>query len=500
MWIYEKWKDSHLTWEPRDFDGLDLIMVPATSIWLPDIYIFNIAGSYKDGFVNVTGSKVLVQPDGNVTWAVPLHINSYCSVDATFFPYDKQMCDIHFGSWIYDISQLEIRTYTESVDLTRFIVNSEFDLTKAEMRQTVEHAGCFPGDGKHSMVHLNLLLRRKTNYYDYIVIAPTINLCVLTLATFLLPCECGWKIAIGLTVFLTLYVLQLLIAENVPDTNSTPLISVFLLVVMSLNCISLIMATIIMNVKRRGLKDPPPPVPKMLLHICESCLSKLICNYLSNWKRIAAIDRVGEESVTIFPPDDDYDAEVYSYDACQYVELQDITPDASNDSSVVHSTCNDDVTTLNEELSRTQTSESSCLLNSFDSQCPGGSRSVEPLLQPDLNQNPYHKGHDNCKYNCEEYSDLLIAPLASICLRPDYMCRQRPKQRLSYRRAIKSGHTLVREQNGIGHNNDSVIENISLKYQWFFIADVIDTFAFFIYLIVMLVSIFSVLVIIPLFV
>lgn len=183
------------------------------------------AGSYKDGFVNVTGSKVLVQPDGNVTWAVPLHINSSCSVDATFFPYDKQMCDIHFGSWIYDISQLEIRTDTESADLTRYIVNSEFDLNKAEMRQTVEHAGCYPGDGKHSMVHLNLLLRRKTNYYDYIVIAPTINLCVLTLATFLLPCDCGWKIAIGLTVFLTLYVLQLLIAENVPDTNSTPLIS-----------------------------------------------------------------------------------------------------------------------------------------------------------------------------------------------------------------------------------------------------------------------------------
>jgi len=92
------------------------------------------------------------------------------------------------------------------------------------LQRVLESASCCPGDVGHPMVHLTVLLQRKTNYYDYIVIAPTLNLCVLTLAAFLLPCDCGWKIAIGLTVFLTLYVLQLLIAENVPDTSSLPLI------------------------------------------------------------------------------------------------------------------------------------------------------------------------------------------------------------------------------------------------------------------------------------
>ena len=72
-------------------------------------------------------------------------------------------------------------------------------------------------------------LKRKSLYYDYIVIAPTIMLCVLTLASFLLPCHKGEKIAIGLTVFLTLYVLQLRIADNVPDTNTTPILSKYIL-------------------------------------------------------------------------------------------------------------------------------------------------------------------------------------------------------------------------------------------------------------------------------
>ena len=189
------------------------------------MYLFFRAGSNLEGFVNVTGSKVLVLPDGQVTWSIPLHIKSACPVDATFFPYDKQACDVHFGSWIYDISQMDITLETEKAVVSNYVVNNEFDLYRTELKRDIVNNSCCPGDGKHPMIHFSMLLRRKTNYYDYIVIAPTINLCVLTLATFLLPCECGWKIAIGLTVFLNLYVLQLLIAENVPDTNSTPLIS-----------------------------------------------------------------------------------------------------------------------------------------------------------------------------------------------------------------------------------------------------------------------------------
>ena len=61
-------------------------------------------------------------------------------------------------------------------------------------------------------------------FYAYTVIAPTLVLCILTLFSFLLPCDNGDKVGIGLTVFLSLYVLQLAIAENVPEANSLPLV------------------------------------------------------------------------------------------------------------------------------------------------------------------------------------------------------------------------------------------------------------------------------------
>ena len=155
---------------------------------------------------------------------VPLIVNSACAVDVTYFPYDQQICEVKFGSWIYDVGQLDLRLTLKRPDLQHYVMNSEYDLVNVSLTREVLDSSCCPGDGMHAMVNLKIHLRRKSLYYDYIVIAPTIMLCVLTLASFLLPCHKGEKIAIGLTVFLTLYVLQLRIADNVPDTNSTPIL------------------------------------------------------------------------------------------------------------------------------------------------------------------------------------------------------------------------------------------------------------------------------------
>ena len=149
------------------------------------------AGESIDGFVNVTGSKVAVQSDGHVRWMVPLIVNSACSVDVTYFPYDQQICEVNFGSWIYDLAQLNLRLTLERPDLEHYVRNSEYDLINVSLTRKVLNGSCCPGDGLHAMVNLKIHLSRKSLYYDYIVIAPTIMLCVMTLASFLLPCHKG---------------------------------------------------------------------------------------------------------------------------------------------------------------------------------------------------------------------------------------------------------------------------------------------------------------------
>ncbi|KAK6179138.1 hypothetical protein SNE40_011560 [Patella caerulea] len=275
VWIYEEWFDDNLQWDPEKYNGLDTLIIPSTRIWLPDVFLFNTAGENLDGFVNVTGSKAMVRYDGLIRWMIPIMLKSSCGVDVTYFPYDYQKCELRFGSWVYDITQMDMHLKPAEVDISSYVVNSEYDLINVSVTRSLVDGSCCPGGGTHSIISVFIHVKRKSLYYDYIVIAPTIMLCFMTLFTFFLPCHKGEKIAIGLTVFLTLYVVQLFIAENVPDTNSTPILGVFLLMVMTFNCVSLIMATLVMNIKKRGEEEKCPDVPKWLLWLCHVVLSKI---------------------------------------------------------------------------------------------------------------------------------------------------------------------------------------------------------------------------------
>ena len=52
---------------------------------------------------------------------------------------------------------------------------------------------------------------------------------------------------------------------------------VFIFLVMTLNCISLIMATLVMSIKKRSTLKPVPQVPPLMLQICKRYLGKITC-------------------------------------------------------------------------------------------------------------------------------------------------------------------------------------------------------------------------------
>ncbi|KAK3603124.1 hypothetical protein CHS0354_027912 [Potamilus streckersoni] len=462
VWINEEWIDENIGWEPSEFDGLNKIMLPSTQLWVPDVYIFNIAGAALDGFVNVTGSYLVLRHDGRVQWNVPLVIKSACMVDVTYFPYDKQACEIVFGSWIYDGSQVDLNIRSSTPDLSEYVLNNEFDLLQTSMERIIVGEACCPGEGDHPMVRFRLKMKRKSIYFDYIVIAPTIDLCVLTLATFLLPCECGWKIAIGLTVFLTLYVLQLLIAENVPDTNSTPLLGVFLLLVMTLNCVSLIMATIVINIKRRSQLDPIPPVPPLILSFCENYLSKVVCTHFDDWKRRLNAQYFFHSEKDDLLQGNNRDPIESSF--TEEISLKEITPETEDTDKLIHNSSDDNIFTENQSIANlSYISEESS--EEDDKLCPLPSKncSVDKSLYRQTVNNTY-------------------------------------KKRPSYRKAIRQNNVYGTRRKDLRKKTtkaSSIFIGSHQKYQWYYVAEVIDKATFLVYVISMFISILTTLVIVP---
>ena len=81
------------------------------------------------------------------------------------------------------------------------------------------------------------------------------------------------------------------------------------------------------------------------------------------------------------------------------------------------------------------------------------------------------------------------------------------RKRASYRRAIDGGLeerspnriNLNKTRQNPGVKRKSIFSGRNAKYQWYFVADVIDTMTFIVYVIVMFFGILGVLVIVPLF-
>ena len=62
------------------------------------------------------------------------------------------------------------------------------------------------------------------------------------------------------------------------------LTGIFIFLVMTMNCISLMLATLVMIIKKHAGLKPVPLVPSWVLWLCQSVLSKIICTKLKDWE------------------------------------------------------------------------------------------------------------------------------------------------------------------------------------------------------------------------
>ncbi len=53
-------------------------------------------------YIVKTMTKAILHHDGKVIWTPPAIFKSSCEIDVEFFPFDKQLCFLKFGSWTFD--------------------------------------------------------------------------------------------------------------------------------------------------------------------------------------------------------------------------------------------------------------------------------------------------------------------------------------------------------------------------------------------------------------
>ncbi|CAF1470251.1 unnamed protein product [Adineta steineri] len=285
VWLKQLWMDEQLKWNPVEFNDLTNISIPASELWRPDLVLFNNA----DGNYEVTlMTKATVYFDGRVIWEPPAIYKSSCTINVEFFPFDIQHCQMKFGSWTYSGEQVDLvhinqtngsapvygnNSVAYAIDLADFYRSVEWDIMEVPAERNVRKYTCCPQT--YPDITFLIVLRRKTLFYTVNLIIPCVGISFLTVLTFYLPSDSGEKVALCISILLSLTVFFLLLAELIPPTSLVvPLVGKYLLFTMILVTLSIVVTVVVLNIHFRSplTHQMPPWVRRVFLHVLPKLL------------------------------------------------------------------------------------------------------------------------------------------------------------------------------------------------------------------------------------
>nr|VZI15432.1 unnamed protein product [Spirometra erinaceieuropaei] len=176
----------------------------------------------------------------------PAVYESSCTIDVEYFPFDEQECEMKFGSWTYDASQVTLGWYSDQdfVDLSDYWKSGTWDLVDVPGRIVNTS-----NSGKNATyIIYTIKLRRKTLFYTVNLILPCVMISLLSICVFYLPSDAGEKITLSISIVVALIVFLILVGKILPPTStSIPLISRYLLFTFLFDVFAVFLSVVIVN-------------------------------------------------------------------------------------------------------------------------------------------------------------------------------------------------------------------------------------------------------------
>ncbi|KAL3093172.1 hypothetical protein niasHT_022622 [Heterodera trifolii] len=255
IWEEFRWSDYKMVWDPREYGGIDRIRLPSSTLWKPDVILFNSADENFDARFAV---NFVVDHDGSILQTPPAIIKSSCQIDITWFPFDEQMCLLKFGSWSHTRNSLDLCVngtsldmVKDSIDLGYYVHNGEWEVIATPVKKVLPPYG--DSNDFYVELHFFIHIRRKTIYYGMNWIVPSVLFLLSNVLGFTMPAECGEKITLQTTNLLSVTVFLGMVADITPPTStSVPIIAAFFSISMVILGSSIIFTLLIINVHFRS--------------------------------------------------------------------------------------------------------------------------------------------------------------------------------------------------------------------------------------------------------
>ncbi|XP_023339135.1 neuronal acetylcholine receptor subunit alpha-7 isoform X2 [Eurytemora carolleeae] len=248
VWLNLEWTDVNLRWNESEYGNVKDIRIPPSTIWKPDILMYNSASEAFDG---TYPTNVVVTSNGGCSYIPPGIFKSTCKIDITWFPFDDQNCDMKFGSWTYNGFNLDLNLKSDTGgDTSTYILNGEWDLIGVPAKRNEVIYECCPEP--YLDITFIIQIRRRTLYYFFNLIVPCVLIASMAVLGFTLPPDSGEKLSLGITVLLSLTVFQSIVTETLPQvSDAIPALGTYFNCIMFMVASSVVTTIMILNYHHR---------------------------------------------------------------------------------------------------------------------------------------------------------------------------------------------------------------------------------------------------------
>jgi hypothetical protein len=211
------WEDQRFKWDPSRYNNLNSIVVPDDQVWTPSMIMRNSANKVKK--LGLEDNVVTIYSDGIVYLNIGDYIETICNFDVTYFPFDRQSCDILFFPWIYTNESVDFSQSYSNVDLTLYTENGMWEIVSTTSTVNYVLRPSQTITNTYAELKYTIDIERRSSYFILTIFMPVIMLLLLNSAVFILPTDSGERVGYSITCLLALAVFLTLTADALPRTS-----------------------------------------------------------------------------------------------------------------------------------------------------------------------------------------------------------------------------------------------------------------------------------------
>lgn len=259
------WRDEVITWNPWSYGGTVSVNIDESLVWKPSMTLLNPMFT-NVGLLGFKQSKIQYFYDGLAYWNIADRYQTTCDFDTTYFPFDKQTCEIKIMAWDYPTQVVMMYPLVSVVNLTYFTENGAWELLSTETRsETLSY---------YSVVVFSLNLKRRALFFVTNLLIPVFTMLILNTLVFILPPSSGERVGYSITCLLALAVFLTYVSEGLPQVSKPmPVMGYVLTVYLLISALICVETIFILRLHHKDENEQMSPFFTKIYNIltCSTC-------------------------------------------------------------------------------------------------------------------------------------------------------------------------------------------------------------------------------------